>query len=258
MKVVIHAKKVSWHTRYFEFFKSGFSKHAIKVEVDENPRPRYDADVALLFGPNYWKKLENQYSNYLMVNRCFLGNENDNVAISWNGFNGLGTFCVRDAKASRLARLEGQYRLLPWRVREAGCTLLLGQYDLGRCGRYVNLMEWHSHVEANSPLRVRVRPWPGNTPMEIDCRDAVYAASLNSTAAVKTLLLGVPTIAMHEQSPVYPICPHNFGDVFKSEKRIDWLVYLANCQWHYKQIENGDFWRQLWPKFGPRMCDVKL
>lgn len=256
MNVVIHCKKLPWHKRYFEYFKRGFQRHGINVFRTEQTSPHSQADIAVLFGPNYWKAVERSHSNFLMVNRKFIGNVDDNVTISWDGYNGHGRFCVQEVNPLRLRRHSFDIR--PWQDPVLGHVLLLGQFDLGRCGRYATLQEWYDHVKANTGDKILFRGWPGNSPIRRDAYGAKQAVSLNSTAAIETVLLGCPTVVMDEQSPCWNLCNHHMGDEHRPENRIGWLEYLANCQWHYLQIKNGDFWRQLWPKHGERLCDVRL
>jgi len=257
MKILVHClPTIGWHRRYYEFFREGFRKHGIHINHTASP-VAIDGTVPLLFGPNYWKGVERASNKYLMVNRKFVGNVNDNVAISWNGYNGQGRFCVQDVSPTRLRRHT--FDIEPWREVVDGYTLLLGQFDLGRCGRYTGLREWYNHVEANTGDKILFRKWPGSDrPLKKDLAGARLAVSLNSTVAIETVLQGVPTVAMDEQSPAWPICAHNLGHVHRSNNRLAWLEYLANCQWHYLQIQNGDFWRQLFPVLGPRLCDVEF
>lgn len=257
MKVVIHYQQgIKWQRRYLDFFVEGFRKHGIRAIATTTPHALPDSDVAVLFGPNYWKSIERQHPQYLMVNRKFLGDVNNNVTISWNGFNGRGQFCVDEINPKRLARHV--FQLEPWKEPTNGHTLLLGQFDVGRCGKYATLQEWHSHVKSNTGDKILFRAWPGGAPLAQDCRGARMAVSLNSTVAIETVLLGLPTVTCDEGNPAWPICAHHLGHVHRSDNRLAWLEYLANCQWHYHQIKNGDFWRQLWPPRGPRLHDVEL
>jgi hypothetical protein len=255
MKVVIHCKKLGWHQRYLEFFRQGFKKHGIAIEATDR-ETTVPCDVAVLFGPNYWKQIERTHPQYLMVNRKFLGDVNDNVALSWNGFNGRGQFCVDDVNATRLRRHS--FDLEPWRKDKTGVSVLCGQFDLGRCGRYQSIQQWYKDVQLTLNTTIFFRKWPGDRPLVRDCANAESAITLNSTVAIETVLLGIPTIACDEGNPAWPICAHHIGHIRRSDNRLAWLEYLANCQWHHMQIANGDFWRQLWPPRGPRLCDVEF
>ena len=256
LNVTIHMiHGTGWQKRYLHYFIHGFRKHGITPTVVHDDKVYPETDVAVLFGPNYWKKVERLYPEFIQVNRKFLGNVDDNVAISWNGFNGRGQFCVDKVNPKRL--LPHSFDIEPWRTRD-GYTLLLGQFDLGRCGKYASLQEWHAHVRANTGDKVFYRQWPGNKNLKLEAKGARIAVTLNSTVAIETIQLGVPTVAMDKGSPAYGICAKNLGHVHYSENRLAWLEYLANCQWNFRQIENGDFWRQLWPRRGPRLCDVEF
>jgi len=256
MKVIIYTNNgIPWQRRYLDFFIEGFRKHGIRAGFAQ--RDIYEpCDVAVLFGPNYWKTVEKKHDNYLMVNRKFIGDVNDNVTIGWNGLNGRGTFCVDEVNPKRLTRHI--FNLEPWREPTMGYTLLLGQYDIGRCGKFTATSEWYAYVKENIEGQLLFRAWPGQRPLEVDCHGARIAVSLNSTVAIETVMLGIPTVVCDEGNPAWPICARHLGHVRRSDNRLVWLEYLSNCQWHFQQIKNGDFWRQLWPRRGPRLCDVEL
>lgn len=257
MKIVIHhTQGIGWQRRYLDFFVEGFRKHGIRAMPTSSPTKVPGSDVAVLFGPNYWKAVERGHHQYLMVNRKFLGDVNDNVTISWNGFNGRGQFCVDEVNPKRLQRHV--FQLEPWREPDNGYTLLFGQHDIGRCGKYVTLQEWYNYVKINTGDKILFRAWPGGRPIHLDCRGARMAVSLNSTVAIESVCHGIPTVTCDKGNPAWPICAHHLGHVHRSDNRLAWLEYLANCQWDYHQIKNGDFWRQLWPPRGPRLCDVEL
>ena len=255
MKVVIHHTNIAWQRRYLDYFITGFKKHGIIAEPTRSEH-KVESDVAVLFGPNYWKNIERTHDNYLLVNRKFIGDVNDNVTIGWDGLNGRARFCVDEVNPRRL--LRHSFAIEPWREYDVGGTLLLGQYDLGRCGRYATLEEWYRFVRENTGAAVRFRKWPGVRPLIQDCKNIKMAVTLNSTVGIETILLGVPTVACDEGSPAWPVCAHHIGHVRRADNRLQWLEYLANCQYHFREIQNGDFWRQLNPKRGPRLCDVKL
>jgi hypothetical protein len=256
MKVVVHHQVgIKWHKRYLEYFTEGFRKHGIRVTASSNPNTE-PCDVAVLFGPNYWKNIERTHPQYLMVNRKFIGDVNDVVTIGWNGLNGRGVFCVDEVNPKRLRRHI--FDIDPWREPVNGHTLLLGQFDVGRCGKYTTLEEWYRYVRSSTGDSIAFRAWPGGRSLSLDCVGARMAVTLNSTVAIETVLLGIPTVTCDEGSPAWPICAHHLGHVKRSDNRLQWLEYLSNCQWEYHQIKNGDFWRQLWPIKGPRLCDVEL
>ncbi len=71
----------------------------------------------------------------------------------------------------------------------------------------------------------------------------------SSGVALDAVLAGVPAIALHPASFVYPICSHALSEIEnpKMPDRIPWLSRLAYCQWTLAEIENGDVWRHFQP-----------
>lgn len=261
MKAVIHATRLKWQDRYFEFFKQGFSRHGITTErfCFDRAQP---GDIHVLFGPNYWKNCEKIYDNYLFVNRKFIGNVDDDVAISWNGFNGRGIFNVNSIDPQRLevALERSPIKIHPWRRYNPDSFLLLGQADTGRC-LLENLNTWYQDMRlAYKGSKPVFRKWPrgdGHTLIQ-DIARTGFSVSLNSTVAVETLMMGHPTVVFDKGSPVWSIC-NMWNNPGIEPKRIALFEYLANCQYHYSEISTGDFWCQLGEgPVGPRLHDVEF
>lgn len=265
MQISIHAKTgVQWHKRYAEFFRKGFAAHGIDARVTAAGTRDTDDDVAVVFGPNYFKGVERSGLPYLMVNRVLLSTNprhvNDVVAISWDGFNGRGTFCVDEITPGRLDRfINPQKDVRGWR-KEGEYLLLCGQADVGRCGRYSTVGEFYRYVEGTTNEEVVYRPHPNNgsarLPLRTHLHSARVACVLNSTVAVDALLAGVPVISLDEGNPVHAVASHVMAEtVFPN--RLPFFRYLAECQYFFGEIENGLFWERLNPKRGARLCEYE-
>ena len=264
MKAIIHATRLNWQERYFQFFRQGFEAHGISVERSSLDKPQ-EGDIHVLFGPNYWKKCEQQYKNYLQVNRKFIGNVHDDVAISWNGFNGRGIFNVDGHwNPDRFQRAldRSPFKIHSWRDYNPDSFLLLGQADLGRNKNWSALSGWYrsarDHYDGAKAV-FREHPLGNGHSLQQDVHRTGFSVSLNSTVAVETLMLGHPTSVMDEGSPVFAVCGHLWFGFEKEPNRMAMFEYLANCQYHFSEIQNGDFWQQLGngPR-GPRLCDVTV
>jgi len=260
MTVTIHANKgLAWHRRYAEFFRSGFARHGIFPQVTH--KDTRQSEIAVLFGPNYWKKIERDGGMYIMVNRVLISKNpqhvHDVVALSWNGFNGRGTFCVDDIEKGRIEKFINPSKdVAPWR-KSGDYLLLCGQADLGRCGKYASLTEWYDYVNGTSAEPVLFRPHPihgPRVPLATHFHMARAAAILNSTVAIDALLSGVPVISFDEGNPVHAITGHTLAETVMPD-RMPLFKYLAQCQYFYSEIESGKFWDQLHPMRGPRLCE---
>jgi len=266
MHITIHANaSIPWQKRLAPLVVRGLQKHGLKCYISPHNYCVPKTDVSIILGPNFWKNIENSGQPYIMMNRKFLGfherDVHDNVAISWDGFNGKGTFCVDEIDPNRLWKYIEKDEFEDW--KEPGTDyLLFGQTDPGRSTKYKSSHEWYKYVEANvSPIRFRKKENPeyGNLlsfrkKFKKDLQNVKAAIVLNSTVSTEILLAGVPVISMDEGCPSYAIDSHSFSEVCYPD-RLPFLHYLAHCQWHYDEIENGSFWKQLYPMSGPRLCE---
>lgn len=256
MKAVIHATGIAWQKRYLEFFKAGFATRGIDVHhasIDTS----HNADVAVLLGPNYWKRCEREYDHFLQVNRKFIGDVNDNVTIGWDGFNGRGRFCVDHVPEAIGADVQSMVTLLPWKpANDNTRALIMGQADLGRCTEWRSLDDWYHDVKRGYGNDYIFRKWPGDRHLQADVARTLFSVTLNSTVAIETLIMGHPTVAHDEGSPVWAVCNPQF--MLTEPPREKLLSYLFMCQYHYSDIQNGLFWDQLNPLRGPRLCDEQF
>lgn len=263
LNVTIHAKTNVWQKRYREFFINGLKRHNINARVSNSDQWLAGTDIAILFGPHSWKTLELSNQPFLMVNRKFLGfgaqDPHDIVTISWGGFNGNGIFCADDIDKSRFEHFIKPNEFIEW-ADPGEYYLLCEQSDVGRCKKYPSIQNWYTKVKENNgnfKTRKKINPERGNvrtfrTDFFQDIKNVKAAVVLNSTVSIEMLLAGVPVISMDIGDPSYAINSHTINDIVYPD-RLQFFQYLAHCQWHYTEIENGDFWTQLYPKRGKKL-----
>lgn len=264
MKIAIHANTgAQWHKRYAAFFVKGFAQHGIAVRVTNETRRDPADDVAVVLGPNYFKGVERAGLPYLMVNRVLISTRarhvNDVVAISWDGFNGRGTFCVEEITPGRLELfINPANDVAGWR-KDGEYLLLCGQADVGRNGKFGTMPEFYRYVEGTTNENVVFRPHPnmgGNrVPLRTHLNSARVSCILNSTVAVDSLLKGVPVISLDEGNPAHAVASHAIAETVFPD-RLPFFEYLAECQYFYSEIESGYFWERLNPKRGARLCEI--
>lgn len=267
ININIHANPtIPWQTKLAPIIKKGLSKHGINASITGSVT--HTANLAIILGPNSWKPIENSKKPYIMMNRKFLGfrekDVHENVAISWDGFNGKGTFCVDEIDPKRFWRYIKPDEYEDW--KELGTDyLLFKQTDMGRSKKFPSINEWYIHVKRSnvSPLRIRpkLNPEYGDhvefrKRFKKDLENVKAGIVLNSTVSTEVLLAGVPVISMDEGDPCYAINSHALNEI-KYPDRLSFFQYLAHCQWNYSEIANGDFWAQIYPKRGPRLCEWK-
>ena len=81
---------IPWQRKLAPIIQKGLNKVGVTANINGVE------GTPLLLGPNAHRKFEQ--GDFLQVNRYFIGTNprdvHENVAISWNGFNGLGYFCL--------------------------------------------------------------------------------------------------------------------------------------------------------------------
>tara|TARA_R110002050_G_scaffold297567_1_gene459184 strand:+ start:68 stop:892 length:825 start_codon:yes stop_codon:yes gene_type:complete len=261
----IHAAaNINWQRGLAPIIKEGLSKHGVNATITSSSIK--ESDVSIILGPNFWKQVEAK-GNYIMFNRKFLGFEpqdvHENVAISWDGFNGNGIFCVKDINPQRLNVYLNDEDILDWQKKPKGNLLLCEQSDLGRCTRWPSVNAWYENVKNNNwnvVVRKKINPsvigedlWLKETKKQI--KNIKAAAVLNSTVSTELFTFGVPIISYDKGDPCYAVSNRvaNGISYFSQSLRREFLTYLAHCQWHYDEIRNGQWWDVLKEKEGKRL-----
>jgi hypothetical protein len=256
----IHAApNISWQKKLAPIIQRGLLCHNIKANIVQD-KTRV-SDVSLILGPNAWKQIESDGKPFLMFNRKFLGFQpqdvHENVAISWDGFNGYGTFCVNEIDEKRLYRYVKEEEILDYRYNAHGVNLLCEQYDLGRCRNWKSINDFYSFVKKRydnvvvrkkvNPENIGVEEWKRQILQQL--QNVKSAHVLNSTVSTELTVFGVPLVSHDKGDPCYSLRNMRF-------KRMKLLNYLAHCQWHYDEINNGKWWEKLKNKKGPKLYEI--
>ena len=260
MKIVIHANQIEWQKRYARHAREGLKRHGIKATVT-NSTMRQPCDIAILMGPNAWQHIERANKPFIMFNRKFVGNDpqvvHENCAISWDGFNGRGTFCVDSVKPERLEKYLTKEEFLPWQ-RDGQHFLLCEQSNVGRCTKYRTLNEYYKYVKSNAQYPVKFRPKPTSEDkisyesVSAGLKGAKATVVLNSTISIDSIIAGIPVISLDVGDVVDPITSHILNE-FVYPERLPLFQYLAHCQWTEDEIKSGKFWEHIYPKRGIKL-----
>ena len=269
MKITIHSNPhIPWQKRLAPIVQEGLHKHNIKANISNSQTRLANTDIAIILGPNFWKNIEMVNKPYIMMNRKFLGfgerDVHDNVAISWDGFNGRGVFSIKEVDPSRLLKYVKEEDISDSVMPQGDNYLLCEQADLGRCKKYTSLNDFYSQATKNIPthlLKIRRKVSPENIGLKKfnegfnkSLKNIKTALTLNSTVAVDILLKGIPIVAFDKGCPTYAVSSHSVDNLIFPYTR-NFLEYLAMCQYHYDEIENGKFWEMIYPMSGSRLCD---
>lgn len=271
--VSIHASSsIQWQKRYAVAVKEGLSRHGIDANITSSRTRR--SDIAVIMGPNLWKHVENDGKDFIILNRKFLGfkerDVHDNCAVSWNGFNGMGIFCVDQNNLSqkRLDKYLAPHEIEDWSL-DHDKYLLCQQHDTGRSSKYKNINNWYHKIHRMvKPVDLKIRNKitlenVGNTEfmksLREDLSDVKAIFSLNSIISVEAIILGKGVIAEDPTNPCYSVSFKEIGGNFQSFDRNFFLKYLAHCQWHIDEIRNGTcFSHMVLGPIGPRLHEISI
>ena len=264
--VTIHASNtIQWHKRYAVAVQEGLYCHGINANITSSRKRQ--SDVSVLMGPNLFKDIERDEGDFLVVNRKFIGfgekDQHDIVAISWNGFNGMGIFCVDGDYTSedRLEKFLAPEEIRDWSIDHEK-YLLCHQYDTGRSEIFSDINEWYRNIRrAVKPDLLKIRKKKtlegvGSrfVPLQEDLSDVKAVFSLNSIVSVEALILGKVVITEDPTNPCFSVA-NNYSKFDRS----NFLQYLAHCQWHIDEIRNGYFYENMiYGPIGPRLNEIKI
>lgn len=248
-------------------------KAGILAAGDELVQAGELADVAI--ASNWGAALHLQRMGYrVAVCECgWLGNRNWWCSLSLDGLNGRGIHVE--------APVRPEPELEPWRARESGYALLLGQiphdwavkcalegmtYEqwllettrvLERAYGFQVRYRMHPEVYMLQPhepepprarlMRTRARvPKPGQPSLRAELEGAQIAVTLNSTAAVDAIVMGVPTVVWDRHGCMAAPVSARFGPRLLEEPgRRSWVNRLARLQWSMEELRSGLAWRAL-------------
>ena len=260
MKIVIHASRIEWQTRWAKYVATGLRKHGHQVTITPANRP-VPCDMAVLMGPNAYQTIERSSTPFLMFNRKLVGNDptvvHEYCTVSWNGFNGNGIFCVRDVDPARLESVLKVEEIEDWKT-EGNHLLLIEQSNIGRSKVFSSLDQYYQTVRktASSPVVFRKKPIGEKNIKPTAVRAGLVGAkavvNLNSTISVEALIAGVPVVSLDAGDPTFAITSHNINEITYPD-RLPLLQYLAHCQWHYTEVESGSFWEHIYPIQGKKL-----
>lgn len=232
-----------------------------------------DADCAV--GSNWGAvlALRKKYDHVAVCECGYLGNRNWWCSISWDGLNGRGRH--------GLAPERPEPELEPWRERSDGYALILGQVptdwavrvaleELGYTsynGLFLNMraalklrgydvrVREHPEVVMSRPLppesprdrklrRIAREPKPKAQPsLRAELEGARLAVTLNSTAAIEAVCMGVPTVVYDRGSMAGRVSSTLGGPFGEPTNRRTWVNQLARMQWSMAELEDGTAWR---------------
>lgn len=222
--VAIHYEpRIEWQAKRLADFSEGLKALGIEHTATTN-RSRI-ADISILFGTTFWRDIEKDGGDWLLVDRCSIGDGGQWVSLGWNGHG-----------------RRGDHRVPPW--ADEGRWLALGvelwpevfdYEDIVLCGqtepyspKWNRIEDWYASV--TEATHFRPHPAGGNPtrlPVKRDWFNAKFHV-LNSSVAVEAVIRGRHVEIHDEGCMAYGI-----------EDREEWAHWLAWTQWSWGEIREG-------------------
>lgn len=237
---IIHCEpRVPWQPKRAAFFAEGFKRAGIPVRIT-NERERLDEGFPVLLGTTFWRQIENDGGEYLLVDRCSFGDTNTFVSLVWNGHGRRGDHRVpSDFDGSRWKQ-HGTI-LLPWRL---GSQVILCGQMATYSPAWQSVDAWYASVKATHFRAHPAGKNPTSLPVSTDFDDCRAAVTLNSSIGVQCVLAGIPTITMDEGAMAWDVTGHSL-DSIRMPDREPWCHWLAWTQWSDDEIREGIPWAYL-------------
>lgn len=195
--------------------------------------------------------------------------------VALNGaFHDTGQFCNTPSDLKRWDKLAAELNITLKDYRRSGRhILLIGQVPGDASLRGLDVVKWLEstiidlRLLTDRPILVRPHPlspaaplrslkrrlkpdrslsWdtrPG-APLKASLADAWATVTYSSSAAIESLIAGVPTIALSPASLAWPVSDHGLSYVLEPTlyERRPWLDRLAHSQWSIAEIAQGIVW----------------
>ena len=207
------------------------------LDGEEQSRDTYaGGDVYIQWGFKLTRGLQYALDHklpYIILDWGYFGDRTQSFSVSINGFHGLSM--PNDWILGKDAREHP--RPEPWRG-EGEYVYVYGQLQNDRAVRGLHVDSWLTRTAQaasavfHKPAKIRPHPkmlssWePPLEPLYETFEDAHVAVSYTSSAAIQSVLAGVPTIALHPASPAFAVSAPSFN-IFKPTYRMEWLHDLS-------------------------------
>jgi hypothetical protein len=252
---ILSSERAEHHVSWGGAFGDGLKRHGWRVTVSASPRP---CDLLVLWGARRVETMAAQRAaggEVAVLERGYVGERFEWASVSFGGgLNGRGEFRGPFTDGSRWVQHFG-HLMQPWRDRNDGDILIMGQVDGDMAVANVDIHEFYRRAEHRyliAGFLTRFRPHPGMARRErvtlphralaSDLAEARAVVTWNSNSGVDAVLAGIPTVAIDEGSMAWSVAGHTLGELPPAPDRTAWAHRLAWCQWRRDEIVRGDCW----------------
>jgi hypothetical protein len=235
---VIHCEpRIQWQAWRAGVFRDGLERIGFNVSVTSD-RFRHDEGFPILLGTTFWRDIERDGGEFLLVDRCSFGDTNKFVSLVWNGHGKRGDH--RTPETCDPSRWERHgVDLVPW--REGGDRVVLCGQTESYSPEWPSLEGWYRAMRATHFKRHPAGINPSRFEDTENFENCGLAITLNSSVGVQCVLNGIPTQCWDPGAMAWDVSGHRFGDAFKGD-RLPWCHWLAWTQWSDDEIREGIPW----------------
>jgi hypothetical protein len=238
ISAVIHCNPgIAWQVKRGAYFAEGFRRCGIPCRLTES-RTREGPGVPVLLGTTFWRQIEADGGEYLLVDRCSFGDTERFMSLVWGGHGRRGLHPMPEHPSpARWERIGTP--LKPWKARGSR-VVLCGQTE-SFSPHYATLKDWYEHVPTATHFRKHPSgDNPTGLPDAVDFLNAT-AVTLNSSVGVQCVLDGIPTVTMDEAAMAWGVTGHDLAHVI-TPNRQQWCEWLSYTQWSDDEIREGTPW----------------
>ena len=227
VRVVIHSNPgLANQIESAGWLKEGFSCHGIDAEITADKHA--PGDIHVVQGPHYaWHEYVGK-PHVIWLDRCFYGDARFDLSIGWLRHDGSRDFRNADKTEPNGTLPE----LMPLKTDQKG-AVIFADY-----GKMVQADHWTVDARRGH-FPVYMRPHPSEMESFYTLDDmwerCGVAIGGQSTALVQAAING---LYVKSYDPLH-VCQDIGTD------REGWLTRLSWCQFHYTEIQNGNFWSHL-------------
>lgn len=256
------------HMSHLRMMEEGLRKHGLTPSY-AHPNIPVDSDVAIGWSFNHHKMhtyRAHKGLNTLFLEAGFFQPRWEWVSMGWDGINNCGNFVMPAEKGKRWETYFPDH-IHPWKQTQEGYILLMGQTPKDAALYGLNMNKWLDKVARNLSFHkkdILFRPHPDvkksadrkkrpvilptgtrlsiHNDLLIDLKGAAFSVTYSSTAAVESVLAGIPCITFHEGSIARPVTSQDITKPYFYPDRTKWCNETIWKQWTHEEIRRGDAW----------------
>lgn len=252
--IIVAGERAEHQVSWGGAFAEGLKRHGWRVSVQSRPGP---CDLLVVWGARRVEQMAAQKAaggEVVVLERGYVGDRFAWTSVSFGGgLNNKGEFRGPHRDGSRWERHFG-HLMQPWRVRDDGDVLIMGQVDGDQAIAGVDIQKFYRKAAAEyfaAGFTTRFRPHPQmcrrvprtvSRPLAEDLARARAVVVWNSNSAVDAVLAGVPAVTIDRGAMAWDVTGHTLGEMPPTPDRTAWSHWIAWTQWQRDELASGACW----------------